>query len=415
MSKRAGEFVTLDELVEEIGVDAARWYLLARSHDTTVDLDLDLAREQSAENPVYYVQYAHARIASMLDRAGRRAGRAGAVELAAGGVDGAGEPLHPSERALDRSCCSRFPGEVAEARRAPRAAPARRLRARAGPELHRLLPRLPRASAPSRAALESFRHRAVASPRMSTIARALDLLGVAAPDRDVGDPARLSRSARGRTPGAPRRPALSGARRLGRRRARARRRQRGSSTRQQRERARARARAARGRPPGRSRASRGSPSTAAPYWPTSARLICASLWPSVDQRLDVGALAVGLRRLGDVQRDLARHAHHLAFDLRQRGAGRRLFAVRDRAPSPAAATRAIEPSSAGMRARAAARRAGELIAIAPARSRGRRTPGRSRRAGDATTCPSRSTMKLSGSWSVPYARAKPPVPSRRFG
>ena len=58
MSKRAGEFVTLDDLVGDIGVDAARWYLLARSHDTTVDLDLDLAREQSAENPVYYVQYA---------------------------------------------------------------------------------------------------------------------------------------------------------------------------------------------------------------------------------------------------------------------------------------------------------------------------------------------------------------------
>ena len=70
MSKRAGEFVTLEELVREIGVDAARWYLLARSHDTTVDLDLDLAREQSAENPVYYVQYAHARIASIVAKAG---------------------------------------------------------------------------------------------------------------------------------------------------------------------------------------------------------------------------------------------------------------------------------------------------------------------------------------------------------
>ena len=70
MSKRAGEFVTLDELLAEIGVDAARWYLLARSHDTTVDLDLDLAREQSSENPVYYVQYAHARIASILAKAG---------------------------------------------------------------------------------------------------------------------------------------------------------------------------------------------------------------------------------------------------------------------------------------------------------------------------------------------------------
>ncbi len=70
MSKRAGEFVTLDDLVGEIGVDAARWYLLSRSHDTTIDLDLDLARAQSSENPVYYVQYAHARIASMLTKAG---------------------------------------------------------------------------------------------------------------------------------------------------------------------------------------------------------------------------------------------------------------------------------------------------------------------------------------------------------
>ena len=90
MSKRAGEFVTLDELVEEIGVDAARWYLLARSHDTTVDLDLDLARSQSAENPVYYVQYAHARIASMLAKAGeervrsaRGSGRAAPTRAAA--------------------------------------------------------------------------------------------------------------------------------------------------------------------------------------------------------------------------------------------------------------------------------------------------------------------------------------------
>ena len=56
--------------MDEIGVDAARFFLLQRSHDTTVDLDLDLAREQSAENPVYYVQYAHARIASMLRKAG---------------------------------------------------------------------------------------------------------------------------------------------------------------------------------------------------------------------------------------------------------------------------------------------------------------------------------------------------------
>ena len=160
MSKRAGEFVTLRELVEEIGVDAARWFLLSRSHDTTIDLDLDLAREQSSENPVYYVQYAHARIASMLAKAGAERVRAALAEIAGGregeasgvvgeasGVvggeasgregeatggggeasgregeasGGGGEPLHPSERALVKRLLA-FPGEVREAvqRRAP--------------------------------------------------------------------------------------------------------------------------------------------------------------------------------------------------------------------------------------------------------------------------------------------------------
>ena len=96
MSKRRGEFVTLDDLVEEIGVDAARWYLLARSHDTTVDLDLDLAREQSAENPVYYVQYAHARIASMLAQGRRGAGRSRRSRRPATGA--AGRSIPPSGR-----------------------------------------------------------------------------------------------------------------------------------------------------------------------------------------------------------------------------------------------------------------------------------------------------------------------------
>ena len=69
MSKRKGEFVTLDELIDDIGVDAARFFMLQRSHDTALDLDLDLARKQSQDNPVYYVQYAHARIASILRKA----------------------------------------------------------------------------------------------------------------------------------------------------------------------------------------------------------------------------------------------------------------------------------------------------------------------------------------------------------
>ncbi len=66
MSTRRGEMVTLSELTEAIGVDAARFFLISRSQDQTLDLDLDLARRQSQDNPVYYVQYAHARIASII-------------------------------------------------------------------------------------------------------------------------------------------------------------------------------------------------------------------------------------------------------------------------------------------------------------------------------------------------------------
>jgi len=114
MSKREGEYVTLDDLVAEIGVDAARFFLLARSHDTTVDLDLDLAVRQSADNPVYYVQYAHARIASMLARLGE------ARVAQAAGAYAPVEPLHDSERTLLKRLAA-FPGELEEAatRRAP--------------------------------------------------------------------------------------------------------------------------------------------------------------------------------------------------------------------------------------------------------------------------------------------------------
>jgi arginyl-tRNA synthetase len=69
MSKRSGEFITLDELLEEVGVDAARWYFASRAPSTGIDFDIELARKQSNENPVYYVQYAHARISSILRKA----------------------------------------------------------------------------------------------------------------------------------------------------------------------------------------------------------------------------------------------------------------------------------------------------------------------------------------------------------
>ena len=117
MSKRMGAFVTLDELLDEIGVDATRFFMLRSSADRTLDLDLDLARRQSAENPVYYIQYAHARIASML---GRLADSRVDAALSRGSEEWGSGPLHVSERELVKRLLA-FPGEVAEAaaRRAP--------------------------------------------------------------------------------------------------------------------------------------------------------------------------------------------------------------------------------------------------------------------------------------------------------
>ncbi|HHV78868.1 MAG TPA: arginine--tRNA ligase [Firmicutes bacterium] len=72
MSKRAGEFVTMDELLEEVGRDVARFFFLMRSCESHLDFDLDLGKLKSDENPVYYVQYAHARISSLLREAQER-------------------------------------------------------------------------------------------------------------------------------------------------------------------------------------------------------------------------------------------------------------------------------------------------------------------------------------------------------
>jgi arginyl-tRNA synthetase len=116
MSKRRGDFVTLDDLLDEIGVDATRFFMLQRSQDRTIDLDVELARKQSRENPVYYVQYAHARIASMLRRVGSDRVSC-AVALDADWGSGA---LEGPERDLIKKLVG-FPGEIAEAaaRRAP--------------------------------------------------------------------------------------------------------------------------------------------------------------------------------------------------------------------------------------------------------------------------------------------------------
>jgi arginyl-tRNA synthetase len=117
MSKRRGDVVFLDDFVDEIGVDAARWYLVNRGPDQTIDIDVDLAAERSQKNPVYYVQYAHARIAGILRRAPAR------EEARVVG------PLAKEERDLIKRLAE-FPSVVedAAAKRGPQATPAYAIR-----------------------------------------------------------------------------------------------------------------------------------------------------------------------------------------------------------------------------------------------------------------------------------------------
>ena len=104
MSKRTGEMVTFEELVDEVGVDATRFLMLSRSSDQPVDFDIEVAKKQDASNPVYYVQYAHARICSILRKAaGEDALSADALaeKLVAADVD-LSSLTHDSELALMR-------------------------------------------------------------------------------------------------------------------------------------------------------------------------------------------------------------------------------------------------------------------------------------------------------------------------
>jgi len=176
MSKRRGEFVSLDELLDDIGVDATRWFMLQRSHDTTVDLDLDLARRQSSDNPVYYVQYAHARIASILRKAADEGvAGSGIADLAA--VDA---PVEAAERELTKRLLA-YPSVVAEAgsRRAPH-----RLCAYAtsvAADFHAFY-RDCQVVGASGAGVESSRL-ALCKATQRTISDTLELLGISAPER----------------------------------------------------------------------------------------------------------------------------------------------------------------------------------------------------------------------------------------
>jgi arginyl-tRNA synthetase len=176
-SKRSGSFVGLDELIDDIGVDAARFFMLQRSHDTTLDLDLKLAREQSQENPVYYVQYAHARIASILRKAGeRRVAEAVGSDLGASAGEGHGDPLHPSAAALLKQLLE-LPEEarLAAERRAPH-----RMTAYSH-EVARSFSAFYRDCQVVGGEDEDFRI-ALSVQARRVIAQALDLLGVEAPE-----------------------------------------------------------------------------------------------------------------------------------------------------------------------------------------------------------------------------------------
>jgi arginyl-tRNA synthetase len=174
MSKRRGEFVTLDELIDDIGADAARFFMLQRSHDTTVDLDLELARKTSNENPVYYVQYAHARIASILRKAGE-----GAEARAAEG-DFEPLPAEPAERALIKRLCE-LPDEVVEAaeRRAPHRLCAYGMEA--ARDFHAFYRDCQVLGADGKGVEEARLGLCLLTKR--TIARTLGLLGISAPQR----------------------------------------------------------------------------------------------------------------------------------------------------------------------------------------------------------------------------------------
>jgi arginyl-tRNA synthetase len=171
MSKRAGTFITLDELLEEIGVDAARWSFASRAATSSIDFDIELAKKQSAENPVYYVQYAHARIASIL----RKAAEAGLepAPTVAGALGG--QP----EAALARELV-RLPEVVEDAVLAEETVGVTAFATELATAFHAFYRD---ARVVDASELERSRARlALALATMTTIANALALLGISAPE-----------------------------------------------------------------------------------------------------------------------------------------------------------------------------------------------------------------------------------------
>jgi arginyl-tRNA synthetase len=166
ISKRRGDVVFLHELIEKVGVDASRWYLVSRGHDQPIDIDVDLAAEKTQKNPVYYVQYAHARIAGILRNA-----EAGKADLAVPAV------LAREERDLIKRLAE-FPVIAAESaeRRSPHAIPIYAIRV--ADDFHRFYHEHRVVGSDT----EPFRLALVRATQY-VIARGLDLVGVEAPER----------------------------------------------------------------------------------------------------------------------------------------------------------------------------------------------------------------------------------------
>ncbi|HEY4348650.1 MAG TPA: arginine--tRNA ligase [Gaiellaceae bacterium] len=170
MGKRKGNVVFLDDFLDEVGVDFARWFLVDRGHDQSIEIDVDLAKEKSRKNPVYYVQYVHARINGIFREAPDGAAPDPTPRMA----------LAAEERELVKRLAE-FPGVVREAidRRGPHAIPVYAIRL--ADDFHRFYH--------EHVVLESkggehqsFRLALVGATR-DVVARCLDLVGVEAPER----------------------------------------------------------------------------------------------------------------------------------------------------------------------------------------------------------------------------------------
>ena len=179
MSKRAGEFITLDDLLAEVGTDAARWFFASRGATSAIDFDIELAKKQSNENPVYYVQYAHARIASILRKAAE-AGLAPATDVAGALARRAGRRPWPG-----RSSATRRSSRTPWPPRRPRASPPTRRSSRRRSTAFYRDARVVDADAPERSAARLALARATQVTLANALGAARDLRARVDVDRAI--------------------------------------------------------------------------------------------------------------------------------------------------------------------------------------------------------------------------------------